>query len=866
MNTVFALSIPMVGELQRRGWFPGWLALVLLLAAVVAVGWLYAHEAGRLSVPRRLMLATVRMLTVIVVAFLLLRPVVVQEKTNAKPRPIALLIDVSQSMNSADPRPTLPDQWRAAMAFGFIDPDKPFPNQPISSIVPNTKDLERPTRLTIATRMLRNEKLDLLNKLRAIGPLEIYTFGITREGHDPQTTEWLASLRADQPRTALVNSTLELLNRDDNELPTAIVLVTDGRDNASDRSFAELAAQCRIKGVPLHIYGVGSTAFGQLRLRETQVPETIFLDDGVAIPIRYAVRGITEGRVDITVLYGDPKGTRDVDYKVVAEKTNIPVQDGDDVRETLTFVPTLELTKLRKQDVTVEIKVTPAAAPGGIVLETLTDSLTKPTQIITKKLKVLMVDGLPRFDFRFLQRALLRDRRVEARFFLTEGDREAMKSGYPWLVEFTKQLGGTLSLDRNEFRKILYEFDLLILGDVPGKFFTPEQQQIIKEFVADGGGLLHIAGRWNAPRHWLEMGEGQPSIADVLPVELRPEKFALDPPGGRYFQPFVPVIAPHATRHPLVMLEDDPFDNADLWGRLTRVNPNDPVASPPPPPRPDRKKQLSPLEWYYPVVRLKPGAEVFLIHPTARTPQPDNKPMPLLAGHYFGKGYVLFCAFDDTWRWRYNEADKYFGRFWSQAVYQAGVPRMIGTKRTQLLLNTPEPIQGGSGQVYARLLDENFQPLSVEDFDATLERLDAAENDRDRTVRVKFRKLEGQNGEYIATLLFQRDGRYRLTVDAQNKSPATLEYRVSLPPNHELAPGGMAEADLRKLAEESSTEEYGGKFYREEDLHTLPETIVAQSAPTTRREEKLLWNAWIMGLLIGLLALEWFLRKFNGLS
>lgn len=865
MNTVFALSIPLVGELQRRGWFPGWLALVLLLAAVVAVGWLYAQEAGRLSVPRRLMLAAVRILTVLVVAFLLLRPVVVQEKINEKPRPIALLIDVSQSMNNADPRPTLPDQWRAAMAFGYIDPDKPFPNQPISSIVPNTKDLERPTRLTIATKMLGHEKLDLFNRLRAIAPLEIYTFGTTREGQDPLSTAWLATLRADQPRTALVSSTLELLNRDDNELPTAIVLVTDGRDNASDRSFAELAAQCRLKGVPLHVYGVGSTAFGQLRLREASVPEAIFLDDLVAIPIRYAVRGISEGRVDITVLYGDPKGTRDVDYKVVAEKTNIPVQAGDDLRETLTFLPTPELTKLRKQDVTVEIKVTPTGAPGGVVLETLTDSLTKPTQIITQKLKVLVVDGLPRFDFRFLQRALLRDRRVDARFFLTEGDRDAMKSGYPWLSEFTKQLSGTLTLDRDEFRKLLYDFDLLILGDVPGKFFTPEHQQIIKEFVADGGGLLHIAGRWNAPRNWLEGPEGQPSIADVLPVELRPEKFALDPPGGRYFQPFVPVMAPNATRHPLVLLEDDPFDNAELWGRLARVNPNDPVA-PPPPPRPGRKKQLPPLEWYYPVVRLKPGAEVFLIHPTARTPEPDNKPLPLLAGHYFGKGYVLFCAFDDTWRWRFNEADRYFGRFWSQAIYQAGVPRMLGTKRTQLLLNTPEPVQGGSGQVYARILDENFKPLTVEEIDATLERLDAGENDRDRRVPVKFRKLTGQEGEYLASLSFQREGHYRLTVDAKNKSPASLEYRVSLPPNHELAPGGMAEAELRKLAEESSSDDRRGKFYREEDLHTLPETIVAQSAPTTRREENLLWNGWIMGFLIGLLSLEWFLRKFNGLS
>jgi len=50
--------------------------------------------------------------------------------------------------------------------------------------------------------------------------------------------------------------------------------------------------------------------------------------------------------------------------------------------------------------------------------------------------------------------------------------------------------------------------------------------------------------------------------------------------------------------------------------------------------------------------------------------------MPLLAGHLYGKGYVMFMGFDETWRWRFNTADKYFGRFWNQAVYAAS-PRIV---------------------------------------------------------------------------------------------------------------------------------------------------------------------------------------------
>ena len=853
------------GELQFRGWFWREAAALLGLAAVIAVSVLYAKEIGRLGVGRRLVLAAVRMVTVLVVAFLLLRPVWVVDQGGDKRRPVAILIDVSQSMNSKDPRPALDDQWRAALAYGYIDPDKPFPKEPITSIVPKdgSKMPDRPKRIEIARESLTNPKLDLINRLRNVGPLEISTFGATRTGRDNTSTDWLKALTADQPRTAMINAAYDLLNRDENEQPAAVVIVTDGRDNASDKSFADLAARYRERKIPLHIYGVGSSSFGQLRLRDAGIPESVFLDDIVVIPVRYSVKGITEGKVNIFVTFGGEYDERD-ERNVVAKKLNIPVKEGDDLREILSFVPTKEQAAAKKQDITVTVRVTTAG--DGVTVETLKDAVTKPTQVISKKLKVLVVDGLPRVDFKFLQRALLRDRRVDAQFFLTEGDRDAMKSGYPWLVDFTRQLNGALAMDKEEFRKLINDFDLLILGDVAPKFFNSEHQQVIKDFVAEGGGMIHIAGKWHAPMGWVSGESKLPSIADVLPVELKPVKFPIQPPQGRYYQPFVPVLAPNAVRNPLVMLEDDALDNSDVWGRLTRVNPNDPAPAPADPNRIAKKRQLPPLEWYYPSTRLKPGAETFLVHPTTRTPEPDNKPMPLLVGHYFGKGYVLFCAFDDTWRWRFNEADRYFGRFWSQCVYQAGVPRMVGTKLTQISLDTLEPLKGKSGQVYARILDENFKPLTVEELDAKLEKVDADPNDKDRITKVILRKLDGQDGEYVAPLPFNHEGRYRLKLDPKNKSPASMEYRVNLPPDHELAPGGMAEAELMKLAADSGAKDKPGKFYHEEDLYTLPKDVEPQYAPFSRRDETIWWNRWALFLLIGLLSLEWFLRKFNGLS
>src|SRR5262249_41755343 len=70
--------------------------------------------------------------------------------------------------------------------------------------------------------------------------------------------------------------------------------------------------------------------------------------------------------------------------------------------------------------------------------------------------------------------------------------------------------------------------------------------------------------------------------------------------------------------------------------------------------------------------KLRPAAVSLLDHPREKIA--DDKPMPLLAMHYYGKGLVLFSAVEETWRWRFNEADKYFARYWGQVVYAIGLP------------------------------------------------------------------------------------------------------------------------------------------------------------------------------------------------
>ena len=796
--------------LKLRGWFPWPVAALLALAACTAVLYLYWRESARVPLIVRLVLAGVRASTLTFILFLLLRPTWVQQTTSTRHRPVAVMIDNSQSMLNKDARTNIADRYRVAVAYDLAAPDAGIPTD--IGVLPATVP-DKPSRLDLAKKVLENPRLNILEQLRGKGPLEVASFGSKRSAQDPRTPNWLDKLEGKDDQTALVDGLFDLLNRDESELPAAVVLVTDGRENASGRSLAELARRCGELKVPLHIYGVGSSAFGQLQIRDVQAQENLFVDDSSIVPVRFRAKGFEPGaKVEFSVKLNG--------REVLAK--SIDLKEGDDIREILSFVPTKADAIAGKQDLVTSVKVRVPRAGGSE--EVYGDELSKSVRVVDRKVKVLMVDSQPRWDFKFIQRGLMRDRRVQAKFILTEGDPRAMKSEseeHPFLAAFP------------ENRQKLAEYDLLILGDVPAGYFTREQQETIRDFVSEGGGMIHIAGKGNGPSSWLGT-----ALADVLPVEFDKATFATDT--GKRTEGFRPVVTPHGSRSLLLSLEDNPEQNKKLWTELPEIY------------------------WHYPVKKLKPASEVYLVHPTEKTT--DDKPMPLLATHYYGKGFVLYAGIDETWRWRYNAADQFFGRFWTQAVYMAGVPRTLGTKLTQLSLDTPEPTFGKTAQVYARLYSQDLKPLVTDRIGARVERLDVDPDDKDRSFPVELKSLPGQPGEYVATIPFNRLGCFALKVENATET-AALEYRVNLPPGHELAPGGLAEGDMQELAAKTGEESNPGRFYREEQLHTLVRNVQPKEGPPlVQRNEIVLWSWPALVLLIVAFSLEWFIRKFNSLS
>lgn len=239
-------------------------------------------------------------------------------------------------------------------------------------------------------------------------------------------------------------------------------------------------------------------------------------------------------------------------------------------------------------------------------------------------------------------------------------------------------------------------------------------------------------------------------------------------------------------------------------------------------------------------------------------------PMPLFARHYAGRGTVMFCASDETWRWRYNEGDKYFARLWGQVVYQLGLPHLLGG-RSQLL-PVGDFVKGKPTKVYARLFNADNKPLDRERVPLQIEYLDAkGADERYETIYLEPDPNQPQSGTYVATVTKNREGNYRMQLGESLGESSTQDFRVPLPADDELAPGNINEAKLKRLAELTG----GKRLYREEDLNDLPNDVTSKTVKLEPppRVETLVWNKWwAFAIVIALFAVEWLVRKFSNLS
>jgi hypothetical protein len=522
--------------------------------------------------------------------------------------------------------------------------------------------------------------------------------------------------------------------------------------------------------------------------------EVAFVKDELPVTVRLRGQGLRGESAKLTLTLTPTAGG---EPKIIATK-DLAFAEDEDVAVSMPFTPEMQ------GEYTLTAKVDSRADEATPV----NNSITQRLRVMDSKVRVLYIEAVPRWEFRYLQNVLTRDRRLDAKFVLLEaGTGIAGGQGTPYLARVPAK------------EDDLFKFDLIILGDVAPKDFTAEQLAAFDEFVQKfGGSLLFVAGSRNAPASF-----GGTVLEKLLPVELDP---AGAPPSGPA-NGIVAELTPQGRANPMLKLSAIEEENTRIW------------------------KSFGKIYWAARVLRAKPAAQVLLVDADPTRANRHGK-LVLAAFQQYGLGQVLYLGTDNTWRWRRNTGDRHYPLLWGQIAQKLGLHHLLGgSKRTQLSVDKRSYTAGERVAIYARLYGTDFAPVR----DATVEagysvRVGGAPGPQQDVV---LRAVPDQPGMYRGEFVAMLPGTHQFSV--KSDPATTLELDVA-EPKFESGETAMNEPLLRQMAQAS-----GGAYFREENLWQLPATISSKAERVTSTLDSELWSSPIFFLLLLLIgSLEWWLR------
>ncbi len=468
------------------------------------------------------------------------------------------------------------------------------------------------------------------NKLRERMNIVLQAIAESRPGHGTDLNEPLA--RASEKIANL----------------RGIVLASDGDWNEGPPP-VQAAARLRMRGVPIFAVPVGSrTRLPDVELLSLDVPTFGIAGKAVRIPFSIDSSLPRDYTTSVTLRSSDGDlVSKEVRIAAMSRTTDSLVW-----KPTATGDYTLSLTIPKQGD------------------ETLTDNnkLAAPISIRDEKLRVLVVESYPRWEYRYLRNALSRDPGVELSCLLFQpGLSKAGGGNKDYIKQFP---AGKDELSR---------YDVVFLGDVgveDGQL-TTEQCRLLKGLVEhQASGLVFMPG-WQGR----ELSLMETELGDLCPVLLDAAQ-----PGGwgsrvaNHFE-----LTELGRRSLLTKLADTQDDNAEVW------------------------EGLPGFQWYAPVLRARAGSDVLAVHKDASN---ESGRLPLLATRTFGAGKVLFMGTDGAWRWRKGVEDKYHYRFWGQVVRWMAYQRNMAKGETMRLYYVPDqPRLNQILALHANVMEPGGEPL-----------------------------------------------------------------------------------------------------------------------------------------------------------
>lgn len=759
-------------------WAP-WATLVLAMFAVGWVTYFYAREgtaAGRIT---RAVLVALRLGLVAIIVFMIAEFTLSLRRTGLPT--VAVLVDDSASMGIEDRY----DEKRLAAI--------------ISRRLESAR-LEPADRLNLAKTVVLDKGTDLLATVARRYRLKLYFVSGAARAQDGSLSELRDVVRELEPHgesSRLGAGVRHVLSDLRGSPPAAIVLLSDGV-NTEGESLADAARYARRKGVPLFTVGLGSEQpLRDLELADLLVDEVVFVDDVVNFEYKLTGHGLAGKTVEVIL--------REKDSDVVLARMRVTIdEDGKPQRLHLPYRP----TRVGEFEYVVEAEELPDEAQ----LEN--NRQERLVSVRKEQIKVLLVQGYPSFEFRYLKNMLERDTTIQLSTVLQEADLEYSQTD-PTAI-------GVFPVRRDE----LFAYDVVIFGDVNPSFLSASVLANLNDFVEKkGGGIAFISG----PRY-MPMAYGGTPIEPLLPIDL--DTAAVPDPGQPLEQGFVARPTDLGLASPQMLLGDNAAETERIW------------------------RNLPPLYWLVEAQQVKPGARVLAEHPTKLAA--DGRPLAVFVTQYVGAGKVLFHATDDTWRWRYRVGDVFFARYWVQAVRYLSRSKLLGKDRAvELAADRREYRRGEPVRLRVRFVDERQAPVADDGVTVVLER------EGQKNQRVKLLRNATNRGIFEGTFGDSMDGKYHAWVATPTLEggAASADFLVVAPPG-ELERIQMDAGELKLAADETR-----GRFYRIADVDRLPGDLPAgNQVPIETLPPVALWNQWwLLAAFLGLIVSEWILRKRKGM-
>jgi hypothetical protein len=594
-----------------------------------------------------------------------------------------------------------------------------------------------------------------------------------------------------EPHTDLAGNLRRLSERSERLRIGGVVIVTDGGVAFGNAERTELA-RLRARGLSVH---VATTAPADddidIQVSEISAPERVFSGTNVQVEATINARNsplsTAEARLEVDGVV--------VAVRTITLPTNAPIQ--------FDFVAGSGGVR--------RLEVVMPAAPGEA--NSLNNRDARLVRVIDTPINVLHVEAEPRFEVKFLRRAIHDDpgirlvslvQTAENKFYrLGVRDRTEMRDGFPRTAAE------------------LFRWDVIVLGSVPAAFFSAEQMALLPEFVARrGGGVMFLGGR----HAFAEGGHHQSTVRQMLPFVLSD--------ATPHRRTMVRVrMARGAERHPVARLGLGAANALALTKLPSLTSVNASVAGP---------------------ETLKLGARALWLG------QEEGSAIPriVLAEQAFGRGKVAAFAIRDSYRWQLDRVvppddltHEYFWRQWLRWLAVAALPPQ------RLEVDKRHVAPGENITISVHTLDTAFQPTANGGNTVTV----VTPNGERHALALT---AGASAGLASTTFVPQQPGlhEFEFTTAGQTADAAPTIVSAFTDVHHlgrEMFIDGAAPARVSAVANAG-----GGTVVNLSEIDNL-ETLLPPSAREISQSHWLeLWNLpAIVATLLLLLGLEWLLRR-----